>query len=94
MHEPRSGQETARGAAANRNELHAAVLFGFYFMCRALEYHRGFEAGKILRSVDVNLHDEGEKRPCRADVQFRVVKRRGRWSSNAIHGYLHENAEE
>eukprot|EP00972_Heterocapsa_arctica_P114243 16441477-Heterocapsa_arctica.AAC.1 len=74
MHEPRSGQETARGATANRNELHAAVLFGSYFMCGAPEYPRVFEAGKILRSVDVILRDEGngKRRPCRADVQFRV----------------------
>ena len=28
-----------------------------------------------------------------ASGEFELVKRFGRWSSNAVHGYLHESAE-
>jgi hypothetical protein len=54
---PRAGLEASRGATANREVIQAAILFGFFYMCRASEYLHGMDAAKVLRGVDVDIRD-------------------------------------
>ena len=41
-----------------------------------------------------NLRIGGASAMLHATGQFDLVKRFGRWSSDAVHGYLHESAEQ
>lgn len=59
--------------AFNAAVLHAAVLFGFFFLCRAGEYLKsGPASGWEIRGMDVKLSVDCGAR--RADVQFRKTK--------------------
>ena len=57
----------------NSAVLYAAVLFGFFFLCRAGEYVRsGPSDGRETRGMDVKLSvDKGVRR---VDIQFRKTK--------------------
>ena len=53
---------------------YCAIVFGWFYLCRAGEYVRSglFDPDKVLRGMDVKLQKEGKT--WRADVQFRKTK--------------------
>ena len=71
-----AGRRTSRAVEEKIDEvvLYAAVLFGWFFLCRAGEYVRSGpqEEGRVFRGVDVKVfRDDGR---WRTDVQFRKTK--------------------
>ena len=78
---PREEAEKSWEATTNRMVLHAALLVGFFYLCRAGEYLRSGrpDMDKVMRGVDFDLKMEGPEAqqqgtPDRLDVQFRKTK--------------------